>query len=83
RMVLPDGNGIDWAGEFVEVAANERFVFTITDRPAEPEQAAIVVRLAETPEGTRMSFAQEAPGFTDEQKAGLLAGWQGFLDELE
>ena len=83
QMVLPGGGAIDWAGDIVEVLPSERFVFTITDQPANPDRARVVVELTEIAGGTRQRFTQEAPGFTDEQKAGLIAGWGGFLDELE
>lgn len=83
QMVLPDGNTIDWTGDILEVVPDTRLVLTITDRPAEPERARIVVELAARDGGTRMRFTQETPGFTPEQQAGVLAGWQGFMDELE
>ncbi|MCL6537312.1 MAG: SRPBCC domain-containing protein [Acidothermus sp.] len=83
RMVLPDGNTIDWTGDFVEVLPVERLVFTITDRPDEPRRATIVVELTPTSFGTQMHFAQETPGFTREQQERLLVGWQSFIDELE
>lgn len=83
QMVLPDGNTIDWAGAFIEVVPDERLVLTITDRPAEPGRARIVVELTPIPGGTHMHFTQETPGFSPEQQAGALAGWQTFLDELE
>lgn len=83
QMVLPGGNTMDWTGEFVEVTPPERLVFTITDRPAEPERATIVVELTPTADGTRMRFTQETPGFAPEQQDAVLAGWQGFMDVLE
>jgi uncharacterized protein YndB with AHSA1/START domain len=83
QMVLPGGNVMDWTGDFVEVVPPERLVFTITDRPAEPARATIVVELTATAAGTRMRFTQETPGFTPEQQQGVLAGWQSFVDELE
>jgi len=83
QMVLPDGNTIDWAGEFVEVSPHARLVFTITDRPSDPVRATVVVEFTAIAGGTRMHFTQETPGFTAEQQAGLIAGWQGFMDELE
>jgi uncharacterized protein YndB with AHSA1/START domain len=83
RMVLPDGNTLDWTGDFVEVVPVERLVFTITDRPAEPSRATIVVELTAIAGGTQMHFTQETPGFTPEQQEGVLAGWQAFIDELE
>lgn len=83
QMVLPDGNSIDWAGEFIEVQPDTRLVLTMTDRPADPNRAELVVELAATPGGTRMRFTQETPGFSPEQQAQVLAGWQTFIDELE
>src|SRR5690606_36638219 len=83
QMVLPDGSTMDWAGEFIEVTPNSRLVLTITDRPAEPMRAQIVVELSEIAHGTRMRFTQETPGFTPEQQSVLIAGWQGFIDEPE
>ncbi|NLG54231.1 MAG: SRPBCC domain-containing protein [Rhodococcus sp.] len=83
QMVLPDGSTIDWAGDFVEVEPGKRLVFTITDAPADADRARIVVVLTPIPTGTRMHFTQETPGFSPEQKDAALAGWQGFIDELE
>ena len=61
QMVLPDGNVIDWTGRFIEVVPPERLVFTITDRPADPTQAIIVVELTAIAHGTRMRFTQGRP----------------------
>jgi len=83
QMILPDGSTIDWTGDFIEVLPDQRLVFTITDRPAEPARARIVVELTAIADGTRMHFTQETPGFSPEQQEGVLAGWQSFVDELE
>lgn len=83
QMSLPDGNTIDWTGDFVEVIPHERLVFTITDRPGEPSRATIIVELTAIADATRMHFTQQTPGFTPEQQEGMLDGWQSFLDELE
>ena len=83
QMVLPNGATIDWAGDFIEVVPDRRLVFTLTDRPAEPTRAKIVVELTAIADGTRLHFTQETPGFTPEQQQGLIAGWQSFIDELE
>lgn len=82
RMVLPEGTTLDWVGEFLEVVPAQRIVLTISDRPEGAARARILVELSPTELGTRMHFAQETPGFTSEQQEGVLAGWQGFLDEL-
>lgn len=81
-MVLPAGNTIEWAGEFVEVDPPSRLVMTITDRPAEPARAALTVDLVSTAGGTRLRMTQQTPGFTDEQRRGTIAGWETFLDVL-
>lgn len=81
-MVLPDGNTIDWAGEFLEVDPPSRLVMTLTDRPAVAERAVLTVELTPTAAGTRLVMTQQTPGFTDEQRLGTIAGWQTFLDVL-
>jgi uncharacterized protein YndB with AHSA1/START domain len=83
QMVLPNGNTMDWTGDFIEVVPHKRLVFTITDQPAKPSRATILVELTPIPDGTRMHFTQGTPGFTPQQQEGVLAGWQAFIDELE
>jgi uncharacterized protein YndB with AHSA1/START domain len=82
-MMLPDGNTIAWTGEFVEVSPVSRLVLTMTDQPAAEGRATITVDLTATEAGTRMRFTQTTPGFTAEQREGVLAGWQGFMDVLQ
>ena len=81
-MVLPDGNTIDWTGEFREITRPRRVVFTLTDQPVDPARAAVTVDLTSTDAGTHVRMTQETPGFTEEQKEGLVGGWQSFLDVL-
>lgn len=83
QMVLPDGDSIDWTGEFIEVQPSSLLVFTLTDEPEKSARAQVVVELEQIEGGTKMRFAQETPGFTLEQQAQLIDGWQGFLDELD
>jgi uncharacterized protein YndB with AHSA1/START domain len=66
-MVLPDGNIIDWAGEFLEVVPDKRLVFTMTDQPDTPDRLAITVEFSPTASGTHMRMTQEAPNFTEER----------------
>ncbi len=82
-MVLPDGNTIDWTGEFLEVVPGKRLVFTMTDQPDKPGRLAITVELSATVSGTHMHMTQEAPNFTEEQRKATIAGWQTFLDILQ
>lgn len=81
-MVLPDGNTIEWAGEFLEITPDERLVLTMTDNPSSAQRAEVVVELTPTETGTRMHMTQETPGFTDEMRQGTLAGWQTFMNVL-
>lgn len=81
-MILPDGHTIDWAGDFVTVTRPERLVLTLTDQPDAPERLTVTVSLTEAAGGTDMNVAQEAPGFTAEQREATIAGWQSFFDEL-
>lgn len=81
-MVLPDGNTINWTGDFLEIVPNERLVLTMTDDPAAPERAAITVEFFAVNGGTRMLFTQQTPGFTTEQREATIAGWQLFFTEL-
>lgn len=81
-MALPDGTTIDWAGDFLQITPYERFVFTLTDNPADPQRAEVVVELTPTQTGTRMRMTQETPGFTEEMRQRTLAGWQTFMDVL-
>ena len=82
-MVLPDGNTIDWTGEFLEVVPDKRLVFTMTDQPGEPGRLAITVESPPTASGTHMHMTQEAPDFTPEQRKATIVGWQTFLDVLQ
>lgn len=81
-MVLPDGNTIDWTGEFREVEAPSRLMFTLTDNPADDARATVTVDLTPAGEGTHLLMTQETPGFTAEQQEGLVAGWNAFLEDL-
>lgn len=81
-MVLPDGNTIDWAGEFLEVDPPSRLVMTLTDRPDVAERAVLTIDLTPTDTGTRMVMTQQTPGFSVAQREGTIAGWQSFLDVL-
>lgn len=87
-MVLPDGNAINWAGEFVEVDAPTRLMMTLTDQPEAENGALLSIDLTRIDaasgagSGTQLRAQQEAPGFSDEQKLATIAGWEGFLDVL-
>jgi uncharacterized protein YndB with AHSA1/START domain len=92
-MHLPDGNTIDWVGEYLEVAPPSRLVLTITDNPADAARGTITVELSQ-PAGatgpamtemtmTEMTMTQTGTGLTDAQLAQTKIGYNGFFDVME
>ena len=74
---------IRWKGEFQEVVAPERLVFTMTDRPGEDGYELLIVDLRDLGDGrTEMRFEQrgsmEAAQYLRAQR-----GWGAFFDRLE
>ncbi len=82
-MLLPDGNQINWVGEYTEVDPPERLAFTMTDDPANPSDVPIVVVFAEVAGGTEMTLTQLAGDFTQEQIDATIMGYNGFFDSME
>lgn len=82
QMVLPDGNTIDWTGEFIEVTDPSHITMTITDQPADEARAQLSIDITPSDTGTKFRMTQETPGFSDEQRLATIDGWQGFLDVL-
>ncbi|WP_435080791.1 SRPBCC family protein [Clavibacter michiganensis] len=83
-MRLPDGNAIDWAGEYVELDRPARIAMTMTDRPDEPAGEPLTVDLEEVAGGaTRMTMTQRAGEFSDEQREMTIQGWSAFFDVME
>jgi uncharacterized protein YndB with AHSA1/START domain len=84
-MHLPDGNTIDWTGEFVTLDRPVGLALTMTDRPAEPARALVTVALTEIDGGTEMVMTQsgDVDGFGEEQIAATIAGYNGFFDVME
>ncbi|MGZ8705182.1 MAG: SRPBCC family protein [Aeromicrobium sp.] len=82
-MHLPDGNTIDWHGEYTEVDPPERLAFTMDDDPSSDSVEPVIVVLVEVDGGTEMTLTQPRGGFTDEQVAQTIAGYNGFFDVME
>ncbi|GAA1614953.1 SRPBCC domain-containing protein [Kribbella sancticallisti] len=82
-MKLPDGNQIDWVGEYTEVDPPERLSFTMTDEPGTPAGDPIVVTFAEVDGGTEMTLTQPAGDFDQEQIDATIMGYNGFFDSME
>lgn len=81
-MLLPDGNRIDWAGEYVEVDAPSRLAMTLTDNPDAYAGLPVLFDLEEIEGGTRLTISQDRADFSDEQVAATIAGYNAFVDDI-
>jgi uncharacterized protein YndB with AHSA1/START domain len=73
---------IRWAGEYREVVAPERLVFTITDRPEESTRDLVTVDLTELgADRTEMRFRQEGRQ-SGEAYERATYGWGVFFDRI-
>ncbi len=82
-MVLPDGNKINWGGEYVEVDPPARLAMTLSDNPGEYAGLPVLFDLEEIPTGTRLTISQDRSDFGDEQVAATIAGYNAFVDDME
>jgi uncharacterized protein YndB with AHSA1/START domain len=75
---------IDWRGQYVEVVAPERLVFTITDEPDGERYELIVVVLTDLGDGrTEMLFEQRGGYMGPEEYERAKSGWGKFLDRVD
>ena len=82
-MLLPDGNRINWTGEYLRVERPERLDYVLSDGPLIEGLDPVVTTFTEVEGGTEVSLTQPGYGFTDEQIAGTIAGYTQFSDALE
>jgi PhnB protein len=79
----PERREIHWRGEYREVEAPERLVFTLTDQPDSDAYELIVVVLTDLGDGrTEMSF-QQLGHMTPEEYERAGSGWSTFFDRIE
>jgi uncharacterized protein YndB with AHSA1/START domain len=87
RLTMFAGPGrreIRWHGEYREVAAPERLVFTITDQPDAEAYELVTVVLADLGDGrTEMLFRQSGGGLSPEEYERAGQGWSGFFDRVD
>jgi uncharacterized protein YndB with AHSA1/START domain len=81
-MVLPDGNRINWAGEYTEVDPPSRLAMTLTDNPGEYAGLPVLFDLVEIDGGTELTISQDRAGFSDEQVAATIEGYGAFIDAI-
>ena len=82
-MQLPDGSSKHWVGDFVEVTPQTRFVMTLTDEPDNPARATVTAVVTPVEGGAELSMTQAGAPMSDEQVAGLTAGYNAFFDTME
>src|SRR6476619_5059174 len=78
----PDRRRIDWKGEYLEVVAPERLIFTVSDQRG--DDAYELVKVVLTPLGderTEMLFEQRG-SMSPEQYERATDGWGGFFDRM-
>jgi uncharacterized protein YndB with AHSA1/START domain len=78
----PGRREINWKGEYREVVAPERLVFTLSDQPGEAAYELVTVVLADLGGGrTEMRFEQRG-GLPPEVYERAGRGWSGFFDRI-
>ena len=84
-MKLPDGSSKSWVGEFLEIDPPTHLALTLTDEPSNPARATVTVDLEAIDGGTRMTMSQSLAGsdLSDDQVAGLTAGYNAFFDTMD
>ena len=82
-MVLPDGNRIDWAGEYKVVEPPSHLAMTLTDQPDDDAGLPVLFDLEEVDGGTQLTIRQDRSDFSDEQVAATIAGYNAFIDDIE
>lgn len=82
-MVLPDGNRINWAGEYKAVEPPSHLAMTLTDQPGDDAGLPVLFDLEEVEGGTKLTISQDRAEFSDEQVAATIAGYNTFIDEIE
>lgn len=82
-MVLPDGNRINWAGEYKVVEPPSHLAMTLTDQPGDDAGLPVLFDLEEVDGGTQLTIRQDRSDFSDEQVAATIAGYNAFVDDIE
>jgi uncharacterized protein YndB with AHSA1/START domain len=83
-MFAPPGRRrIDWKGEYLEVDAPERLVFTVSDQPGDDAFELVTVVLTDLgDERTEMRLEQRG-SMSAEQYERATEGWGGFFDRMD
>lgn len=79
----PDRREIRWVGEYREVIAPERLVFTLSDRPGEPEYELVIVVLTDLGDGRTEMFFEQRGHMAAQQYEQARGGWSTFFDRMD
>ena len=80
----PQEREISWEGTYLEVAEQERLVFTVTDQPGGGEYEVVTVVLAELDgERTEMRMSQTGGHMPPESYERAKQGWGTFFDRMD
>jgi len=85
RLTMFAGTGpcqINWRGEYREVVAPERLVFTISDQPGVDAYELITVVLTDLGDGRTEMFFQQRGEMSAEQYERAKNGWSTFFDRV-
>ena len=82
-MVFPDGGSMEWFGEYRLVDRPNRLEYVLSDGAPIEGIDPVVTTFTEVEGGTEVTLFQPSYGFTDEQIAGTIAGYNQFFDALE
>ena len=79
----PDRRRIDWKGEYLEVVAPKRLVFTVSDQPGDDAFELVTVELTDLGDDrTEMLFEQRG-SMSPEQYERATEGWGGFFNRMD
>jgi uncharacterized protein YndB with AHSA1/START domain len=79
----PGRREIQWKGEYREVAAPERLVFTVSDQPGEDVYELVIVVLTDLGDGRTEMHFQQRGSMSVEQYERAGQGWSSFFDRIE
>ncbi len=82
-MLLPDGNRIDWTGEYKAVEPPSHLAMTLSDQPGDDAGLPVLFDLEEQGGDTVLTIRQDRSDFSDEQVAATIAGYNAFIDDIE
>lgn len=83
-MFAPPGRRrIDWKGEYLEVVAPERLVFTVSDQPGDDAFELVTVVLTDLGDERTEMHLEQRGSMSPEQYERATEGWGGFFDRID